>query len=215
MSYTHLLIPSSPTYVPPFEGLKNFFSIVETLGVVPEPWELWVLDRDGASVVHLPSRTIKVPGRKIPVDDLYAAEGLLADLVNYDLRASGEGVPRRVLFEVDGLPTNLQELTETVQVAVAWHVRATPVAMSNCAGQTGDFTPTEAVDRPGFFTEPGSLKVREVPHAGAARFWISVHMGNSLRPVFSETGFDTIETRIVETFESLLGTHLSQGGTWH
>ncbi len=219
MSYTHLLISTDPAYVPPFEALKNFFVVIEALGVVPEPWEIWVLDRDGHSLLQTPrGSTIRVPGRKVPVDDLFAAEPLVGPLANYDLRASGDGVPRRTLMPVAGWPQDLNDLTETVQVAVAWHVRPGAVAMSDVHGDgpdvPGHFVPCDADDRPGHFTIPGSMTQCEVPHAGAARFWISVHLGNGARPEFPTPTFDTVPAAVMRELEGVVGVRLAQGGAW-
>jgi hypothetical protein len=215
--YMQMLIPTSPEFVPTPAQVQAFLAAVVKRGVIPEPSEI---------VASTPStKTRKVRNRvtgeivELPLKDQHllpnvdAVAAAVAEVTDYYASASGMGRPANPPMPLD--------VEEPYYMGV-W-CRVSPVLRS-----TSDLhdesdapfevpfhgTPCESVLDTGYFSNPHTLEIIKVPHAGCAKFWIEFRLGKSLFPAFTEDGVDFLDPEIVAAAKRVFGVAFVQGFQW-
>lgn len=212
--YIHLLIARESEFVAPPRQVAEFAErIVQSPGfqlLSGSPWQpgLLVLKPTGRTRVMRDPRTGEAIATNIPVLDraLLQQPGEIAaaidQLAHYDLLVSGQwdAAHRPIaLFSPDGV-----SFEDSYSCTVSCHQRAEPVSMSDVADEPS----REAQQIPnfgqscsaplaaGYFTNPWTEAVIEVPNAGCARFWIEFEFGKFIFPKMT-SGVDSIASPLL------------------
>jgi hypothetical protein len=74
--------------------------------------------------------------------------------------------------------------------------------------------PCDEIPRSGFFSDPYTLQIIEVPNAGCGHFWIEFALGNSLFPRIERGSLDILDPAVVINAEQLFQSRFVQGCTW-
>ncbi len=218
--YSHTLIATPSDWRPSAAQVQRFLATVISQEVVPGP----------------PSITFRVPTgkyREYPfinpftgqnlkvaindqkpltsVDEVGSAAGGLQE---YEVEVAGLGKPRLAPLAINS------DKPYNVEVRCITH--ATPRSTSDLHETAVDHKPNaipygeacgEIADR-GYFTNPYTSEIIEVPGAGCASFWIEFELGKFLFPDFVDDSLELLNPRIVAEAKSAFQTRFVQGCRW-
>jgi hypothetical protein len=217
LNYTHTLIPASAEFSPPRERVQTFLAAMVARGVVGgEP----------AFVLRAPSgrtREVRNPfsgaievypiSDHTELADLTRVAAAIEKLKDYRVEVLGVGRPRNppVPLEFDG----------PYHIGVGCIVSSELCSMSDLHKESGGTQKACFFGRPcgeflktGYFSNPSTLEIVEVPGAGCARFWVEFSLGKLLFPRFDSGGLECLDPAIVREAERLFGVRFLQGCHW-
>jgi hypothetical protein len=217
MRYSHTLIPKSSEFIPSATQIQSFLSIIVVRGVM-----------GGKPTFVLRTPSIRTREGRNPFTgkmeiyrmkdhtELQSADHIadaIAILKDYDIGASGMGTPKNppIPLDFDG-PYHVcvncvvsSELLSTSDLhEESRFKREVPSYREPCDGAA----------KCGFFSNPHTLDIIEVPDAGCARFWVEFQLGKSLFPPFTRGNLQFLDPDIVAQAESLFRVPFAQGCDW-
>lgn len=217
--YSHTLIASPSKARPSGRQVQNFLSAMIEQKVVP----------------GRPSMTLRVPTdqtREYPIINPLTGQNLRVEikdqkrinsvgevasaveaLRDYELELAGVGKPRIAPLFID--------FKRPYHVGVTCIVHSQPRSTSNLHETPGvqlkaipyGHACTEIPDR-GYFTNPYTLEIIEVPGAACASFWIQFELGKFLFPEITDDSLELLNPVIVEEAKSAFQMRFVQGCYW-
>jgi hypothetical protein len=215
--YRHTLISLDKSDVPQPAAVRAFLSEMIDKRVVPGSPEVLLRTWTG-KMREYPNPfiggivKIEQLDRK-PLANLDEFERATAKLPDYQIAVYGEGRPK--------LPPLQMKSKGPYFVAVTCYICSKLRSTSDSHEETltgrraafyGD--PFKSSDMTGFFCDPESGEIIEVPEAGAARFWIEFELGKFLFPNIVDGNLDLLNAEIVADAERHFGVEFVQGCSW-
>ena len=231
LQYAHSLIPVVSNFTPNPQQTANFITRLSEIGAAPLQAALRVGKLTGGvrtGTDPLTGAKISIPRRSYSVIESGAdLPSHLMGLDEYDLGAEGQGPPAVRPFRLysgwDGFGANQrpeQEFTGSYAFEVWCNLRSRPVSTSSWGNSKGKIQKLDGIPnfgepcvpggRAGFFENPWTGQMIEVPDAGCARFWIEFRFGKWLAPRIADH-LNLLEPSIVACAESEFQSPFAQG----
>src|SRR5262245_36439396 len=206
--YIHLLISAVPNFVPSSEKLAGFLTNLDQLGVLPKPSTITLktiakmkpivrrgINPSTGEEVEFSGKSRRVTKQQ-SLSRLTDIAPTARSFLDYDIEIVGQGPP--------ALPSIVINFDEAYHMAIVCGVRSHIVSTSDIyAG----ITPPCVVqfdedcsenDRVGYFVNPHSLGLIQVPRAGCAKFWVRFEFGKFLFPEISNDNLEILRPEIVQ-----------------
>jgi hypothetical protein len=213
LRYTHTLIPTSPTFTPAPAQVEEFLAAMLSRGALGGQPTLTLL------TPSTKTRQVRSPFRgetqlhpvmdHQPIVDVSGVAEAIAPFRDYRVGVAAAGLSAN-----PPLPVDFDE---------PYHLGITCI-LSSILRSTSD--PHDLPDVPfyghpvidtedvGYFTNPYTMDVIEVPNAGCAKFWIEFDLGNSVFPPFDTGAVDFLDPEIVRSARAIFQTEFAQGCVW-
>jgi hypothetical protein len=240
-NYSHLLIPKSPTYRPKAADLAVFFQTAIDAGIVGKsPDELhfqairWVKPKTlrGKNPATGEPLIFRLPPYEgVHPIALKSPEDIPAKTRNrkdFNVWISGNCPQRLAPVPVGAIEKGRwKPWKHRLALRLACCVRSKLVSMSNTPnnivsmGNTQDNDdvprfrhPCKRTNRVGYFTDPITMNVIEVPDAGCASFWIELEFGKWLVPRAVEKNVSLARPDFIRLASNAFQVEFRQGCFW-
>jgi len=211
LRYAHTLIPSSTQATPTPVQVQSFLSAMIERGAIPGDVSITLRTpstrtRQGINPFTRQLETWPMKDHS-HLQSVTQAASAISSHQDYEIVASGVGRPNHPPIPLDFFEPYYLGITCIVSSTLR-----TTSDHHNCVPYYGE--PCTSPTSIGYFTNPHTAELIEVPRAGCAQFWIEFELGKSLFPPLPDQNLNILDPSIIQQAESIFALQFVQGCHW-